>query len=85
MLTYSADLNPEVQRERAMHAAALAQAQATLALVEQQRIANLIELAKGAAGSDARRAAYGALLVVVGEGFAAREEIHPDIAKGLGL
>ena len=42
-LEYSADENPDVDG-RAMHAAALAQAEATLALAYEQRTANLIAL-----------------------------------------
>jgi len=64
---------------------ALAQVHATLALVEQQRIANLIELAKGAAGSDARQAAYDALLGESGEGFDFKTFVRPDIARALDL
>lgn len=45
LAVFSGDMNPEVTGERAMHAVALAQVHATLALVEQHRIANLIALA----------------------------------------
>ncbi|TQL46707.1 hypothetical protein FB562_2231 [Homoserinimonas aerilata] len=41
-VVYSGDMNPEVTGERAMHALGLAQVHATLALVEQQKLANRI-------------------------------------------
>ena len=43
-LEYSAEQNPD-NGGRAMHAAALAQAEATLALAYEQRTANLLEYA----------------------------------------
>ena len=43
-LAYSADLNPVVDWPRVSHASILAAGHAALAGVEQQRIANLIEL-----------------------------------------
>ena len=45
MLLYSADMNPAVTGERAMHALGIAQVHATLYLAEQQRIGNLIAIA----------------------------------------
>lgn len=62
-----------------------AQTHATLALVEQQRIANLIALAK-VAGRDedvheaVAEAAYGALDTLVNT-----MALHPDIAAALGI
>lgn len=96
-LDYSANNNPDVDH-RAIHAALLAQAEATLALVEQQRIANLIALAK-LAGRDedvheeVAAAAYGALNALiryqdVPNGHAGPDEVaalRPDIAAALGI
>ncbi len=45
-LEYSADQNPGLDDGRAMHIAAIALLHATLALVEQRRIANILFIAR---------------------------------------
>ena len=66
----------------AISTAILAQAEATLALVEQQRIANLIALV--AADPDGLgRSAYSALAVMSSD--RQRTILDPDIAAALGI
>lgn len=68
--------------------AAIAQAHATLALVEQQRIANLIALASHAAerfGNYAGEAGGLATLFEYGETPESNMRLRDDIKKGLGL
>lgn len=66
-------------------AMAYAQAHATLALVEQQRVANVIELAKGAAGTDAQQAARSALVIKTADDFGSPKSVRPEIREALGL
>ena len=60
-----------------------AQTHATLALVEQQRIANLIALAQGTDGSFSTTTRDLAYLSIVGGGPDAMP--HPEIAAALGI
>ena len=62
---------------------AYAQVHATLALVEQQRIANLIALAQGTDGSFSTTTRDLAYLSIVGGGPDAMP--HPEIAAALGI
>lgn len=65
--------------------AILAQAEATLHLSEQQRIANLIALAEsGRTTLQGARAALDTLYVGMAEGTA-RAVLHPDVAATLGI
>ena len=66
--------------------AILAQAEATLALVEQQRIANLIALSEsGRTTVNGARAALSALYVGAVEDGTAHMQLRPDIAAALGI
>lgn len=65
---------------------ATAQVHATLALVEQQRIANLIALAEsGRTTVNGARAALAALYTGSAEEGSAHMRLHPSITKALGL
>lgn len=79
MLQYSSDMNPEATPERAMHAVALAQVHATLALVEQQHLANLIAYSE----SIAENQRDGHVLTV--KGAAEVDAIEAQIREGLAL
>lgn len=68
----------------AISTAILAQAEATLALVEQQRIANLIALSEsGRTTVNGARAALSALYVGAVEDGTAHMQLRPDIAAAL--
>ena len=62
---------------------AVAQVHATLALAEQQRIANLIALINTDQGGCLGTSAYGALVVMSSDRH--RTFIDPDIAAALGI
>lgn len=66
---------------------ATAQLHATLALVEQQRISNLIALSAGGHGGSTGLERYGmaALGAMSGEEWGAEMRPHPEIAAALGL
>lgn len=74
------------KREYASALLASAQAHATLALVEQQRIANLIALSESdRATVNGARSALGALYFAGAEGGSASMTILPNIAAALGI
>lgn len=85
-IEYSGDQNPDVDG-RAMHAAAIAQAEAALALVEQHRIANLIALAAGGYGGSMgfEHEATEALGNATEAPFGSTVRLRPDIAAALGI
>ena len=70
----------------AISTAILAQAEAMLALVEQQRIANLIALSEsGRTTVNGARAALSALYVGAVEDGTAHMQLRPDIEAALGI
>lgn len=84
-LEYSSNQNPEVDG-KALHSVALAQVEATLALAEQQCIANLIALAEsGRTTVNGARQALGALYDGSPDGGTAHMFLRPEIAKALGV
>lgn len=64
-----------------------ARLETTLALVEQQRIANLIALSAGGHGGSTglERHAFAALGAMSGDAWGAEMQLRPDIAAALGL
>ncbi len=74
-IAYSEDLNPEVDYPRIAHAALLATQHATLAAVEQQRIANLIALAGLSAPAGFENETYDARTSALMEGLLDSETV----------
>lgn len=75
-----------IVRERGPMEVAMAQVHATLALVEQMRIANLIALAEsGRTTVNGARQALSAIYDGTVEGGTARMSLRPDIAAALGI
>lgn len=65
---------------------AVAQVHATLALVEQQRVANVLFLAHlEAEGGGTDRFTFNSVFEPVGEGFGVHLHVRPDIAATLGI
>lgn len=87
-IEYSSNLNPDVDN-KASHAAQLAQVHATLALVEQQRIANLIAL--GVLGEHAilteqvSEDAAVSLIEHKDHAMGGYFQLKPEIAEALGI
>ena len=80
----NADSDPEGW-QAAIVCGLLAQAEATLALVEQQRLANLIALADSTTSTVAHRQAEGALYGRVVTHVGIEQPLRPDVAAALGI